>query len=299
MNRKKYFAVLGSTLLIFAAVMCGILTARFIVAPFALGEHGNALDILSRGDDENILVVGLDKVGYNTDVILIVNIDSKNHSINIISVPRDTRVPLGNSHFKVNAVYAYAMNKGLKKEEQLISSVSNVTGIPIHHYAVMDLEGFRKIIDALGGVEFDVTRNYYYSDPAQDLLIDIKKGYQTLDGKNAEGLIRYRDDYVMGDLDRIPVQQDFMRALISQKLRPEYIGKIPEIYRTLSANVVSDLTVSDVIKYGKKALKSEANINAVMLPGTPSTIRDVSYFLCDTESTKALMDNDFVAASAE
>lgn len=220
MNIKKYFAVLGGTLLIFIAVMCGILAARVVVAPFAMGEHGNALDILRRGDDENILVVGLDKVGNNTDVILIVNIDSKNHKINIISVPRDTRVPLGNSHFKINAVYSYAMNKGLKKEEKLISAVSDVTGIPIHHYAIIDLEGFREIIDKLGGVEFNVTRDYYYSDPAQNLYIDIKKGKQILNGKNAEGLIRYRHDYAMGDLQRISVQQEFMKALINQKLRP-------------------------------------------------------------------------------
>ena len=293
MNKKKYFTVLGGILLVFLAVMCGVLTARFMVSPFLLGEHGGALSVLRHGDDENILVVGLDKVGYNTDVLMIVNIDAQSHKINLLSVPRDTRVSVGSSNQKINAVYSYAQRNGLKKEEQLISAVTDATGIPIHHYAVIDLEGFRKIIDALGGVQFNVERDYYYNDPVQNLLIDIKKGNQVLNGKQAEGLIRFRADYALGDLQRIGVQQQFLTSLISQKLRPEYIGKIPELYDILTDNVVSDLSASNITKYAKRALKASNGINTATLPGTTKTINGLSYFLCDKAETEKMLENNY------
>ncbi len=292
MNVKKYFKIVGIAFLVCLSIASGIFAARFAASPFAKGEHGGALEKLLGDGRVNILVVGMDDVGYNTDTILVATLDTKSDKINILSVPRDTRVKLGNSTYKINAAYAYAMNTGLKKEEFLIETVSDVTGLPINYYAIVGLSSFRDIVDTLGGVEFDVKRNYYYNDPAQNLHIDIKKGLQVLDGKNAEGLVRFRNDYAMADLERIEVQQQFLQALISQKLKPSYLTKVPEVYNKVSQKIISNLSLTDITKYGKAAVKVDGeNIKTFMLPGAPSGSN--GYFIKDDEQTVQLLRDEF------
>jgi len=293
MNVKKYIQIVLSILLVFIAVSGGVLTARFLVDPFTIGEHGDALDVLDN-KRVNILLLGTDAVGANTDVIMVVSIDSRNDKINIMSIPRDTRVKMGKSYHKINSAYAYAMNTGLKKEEFVINTVSDVSDLPIHHYAIIDLAAFREIVDALGGVDYEVTRDYNYYDPTQNFKIDIKKGFQTLNGTNAEGLVRFRGDYVRGDIERIEVQQQFIQVFLSQKLNSKYISKIPKVYESLNKNVVSDLSVNDIMKYGKTAVKiGKENVNILTLPGDSKYIGDTSYFVKDDAKTKQIIDTQF------
>lgn len=294
MNVKKYLKIVLLSFLVCLSVFLGVAAARFVSSPFMHGEHGNAIVKTPRGGRANILVVGMDEVGYNTDTILIFSIDTKDDSLSILSIPRDTRIKIGNSFYKINAAYAYAMNTGKKKEEFLIERINELTSLPIHYYAIVNLSAFRDIVDALDGVEFDVKRNYYYSDPVQNLYINIKKGYQVLDGKNAEGLVRYRHDYAMGDLERIQVQQEFLQALISQKLKPSYLSRVPDIYNKLSQKVISNLTLSDIMKFGKAAVKFDReSINTIMLPGESRTISGASYFIKDDAKMEELINTEF------
>lgn len=288
MNIKKYFSIVLTAVLACVAVFCGILLARFMVSPFKAGEHGNAIYPVE-GDKVNILVIGKDSVAVNTDTILVATLHTDTGDISLMSVPRDTKATINGVNMKINAVYGYAQMKGVKDEELLINTVSDITGIKINYYAIIDLTAFRDIVDALGGVDYDVKRDYDYDDPYQDLHIHLKKGYQTLYGEDAEGLVRFRADYPRADLERVEVQQDFIRELIKQKLNVKYIAKIPTVYRTVVDNVISNLAVDDVVDFARAAKSSDENIHTYTMPNTLSG----SYVVPDTSELAALIEEKF------
>ena len=288
MNVKKYFSIVLVAVLACAAVFGGILLARFMVTPFEVGEHGNALYPVEN-NKINILIVGKDSVAVNTDTILVATLHQDDGSVSIMSVPRDTKATINGINMKINAVYGYAQMKGVKDEELLINTVTDITGIKINYYAVIDLVAFRDIVDALGGVNYDVLRDYDYDDPYQDLHIHLEKGYQTLYGEDAEGLVRFRADYPRADLERVEVQQDFIRELIKQKLNVRYIAKIPRVYKTVVNNVISNLTVDDVVEFARAAKSSDESINTFTMPNTLSG----SYVVPDGAELARLIEESF------
>ena len=143
---------------------------------------------------------------------MLVNINPGVPEISVMSIPRDTRVIIEGRVRKIN--FAYPRGGG----ELAVETVERLLETEIDHYVYIDLSVFRKAIDLLGGVEYYVPQNMYYDDPYQNLHIHLKKGYQLLDGRKAEYLVRYRKGYKNGDIGRIKVQQDFIRELIKQKV---------------------------------------------------------------------------------
>ncbi len=289
MNVKKFFTILLILLLAILAAVGGVAVAWFTTSPFASGDHGNALAPIGADGIVNCLIVGRDHVGENTDVIMVLSINKKAGKTSILSIPRDTRVYVGGANRKINSVYSYAGARGMKKEETLISAASNVSGLPIHYFAIINLRAFREIVDELGGVEFNVQRSYHYDDPYQDLHIHLNPGVQILDGEAAEGLIRYRHDYAMGDIERVGVQQEFISAMISQKLKLKYISKVSAIYDAVLDDVISNLKVSDIMEYAKAALECELKTH--LLPGRTS--ENSPYWIKNDDETATLIEQEF------
>lgn len=288
MNVKKFFSILLIILLVALAAFAGVVAAWLNSPPFEVGEHGDALAQVGADGIVNILVVGKDHVGANTDVIMVASLNAKANKISILSIPRDTRVQFHGQR-KINSVYSYAQQKGMKKEEALINVVSQTSGLPIHYYAVINLRAFRDVVNALGGVEFNIERPYHYDDPLQDLHIHIDPGYQVLDGEKAEGLIRYRADYVEGDIKRVQVQQAFLTAMVQQKLQLKYISKIPEIYEKVTENVVGNLTVNDLVNFAKAA--TSCGTQTFTLPGYYAGDGSGSWIRDDAETERLIREN--------
>ena len=288
MNVKKYFAIVLIAVLLCAAVFGGMMIARFMVSPFKAGEHGDAIFPVAN-NKVNVLVVGKDSVAVNTDTILIATLHTDTGKISLMSVPRDTKATVNGRNMKINAVYGYAQMNDMKAEETLIDAVSEISKIKINYYAIINLVAFRDIVDALDGVEYELKRDYDYEDPYQDLYIHLKAGRQTLNGKAAEGLVRFRADYPRADLERVEVQQDFIKELIKQKLNIMYIAKIPTVYSTVSQNVVSNLTVDDVIGFAKAAKSSEDSIHTFTMPN----ILSGGYVIPDNDELEALLEEEF------
>ncbi len=233
----------------------------------------------------NVAVFGLDKGETRTDVIFVVNFNTKTKKINIVSVPRDTRVNLSNrGYIKLNEVHAYSgVDASIKKLEEILN-------IEIDNYVKVNLKSFRNIVDALGGVEMNVPQAMNYEDPEQDLYIHLSAGYQKLDGKKAEQLVRYRT-YAQADLKRIEVQHLFMEALIEKVLNMDnLIRTAPQLCYNLIKYVKTDFGVDDILDYVKYIgdLKS-TNITMVTVPGNAQTIDGKSYFIYNTTETKNLL----------
>lgn len=242
----------------------------------------------------NIMVLGLDKEETRCDVIMLFNFEPEMSKLNILSIARDTRVIEDGRYYRINALYSKGGEKLIAKK------LTRITRLPVHYYLTMDFKGFRKIIDTLGGVEFNVPFRMRYDDPTQNLHINIKKGWQLLNGKKAEQLVRYRkgnaagQGYTEGDIGRVKMQQDFVMELLKQKLNIRYISKADELFDILQEYVDTNLGLSDISHYIGSAgrVKSEG-INTFTLPGESCVIEGKWYYIYDTNKTDEMIEQYF------
>ncbi len=294
---KVLKTILISLILVFASVS-GIYCAKLYTTPgsdiLGLLKPGTLEEVEISKEKCNILIMGTDKEGLRTDVMMLAQIDPKSATATVMSIPRDTRVKYNNKTCKINEVPVYARKKGEAQMVQAsIETVKGLTGIPIHHFVKFNIKAFNDCIDELGGVEFNVPRNMYYQDPAQDLYINLKKGKQILDGNKAEQLIRFRR-YPQGDLARIKVQQDFIHAVIDQKLQLKYIGRIDEIYEILDDNMETSMSPDDMVQCAKQLLEiGTGNIATITMPGTPKDIGGGSYVIADYDEFMKVREQSF------
>lgn len=255
---------------------------------------GNIESSVSKELPVNLMVLGLDRDETRCDVIMLFHFIPSTSSLSLISVARDTRVLSGGVYTRINALYS----KG--GEKRVAGELTEITGLPVHYYITVDFEGFREVIDALDGVEFDVPFRMNYDDPTQNLHIHLRKGLQVLNGKKAEQLVRYRkgnfkgQGYTEGDLGRISMQQDFMKALIRQKLDIRYLPRSQKIFSILQKYVKTNITLADITQYiGSAAKVKDDEIEAFTIPGTSRVIRGKWYFIYDREKTAEMMKEHF------
>ena len=171
---------------------------------------------IRKDDFYTFLFVGIDKVGANTDVLMVASFDAKNDRIDVVSIPRDTLVNVSRKVKKINAAYAVGGMDNLKKE------ISTLVGFEPDFHVMVDLKGFVALVDAIGGVDFDVPVNMDYDDPSQDLSIHFEKGMQHLDGEHDLKVVRirhknsgrkYGKGYAREDIDRIRTTQNSLPPL--------------------------------------------------------------------------------------
>ncbi|MGO5072645.1 LCP family protein [Clostridium sporogenes] len=264
-----------------------------------LGEGKINTKKAEAGEPVNILVMGVD-IGdpgsketsdpKRTDTMLVVNYNPKTKNINMVSVPRDTRVSMNGKKIKINSAHAINGVNGS------IAAVENLLSIEINNYAKIDYEGFRKVIDAIGGVEMDITRNMNYDDSSQNLHIHFQKGTTVhLDGKKAEEFFRWRKNnngtgFADGDLGRIENQHKFISKVVEKVKSPSIIPKIPNILSTIPDYIETDMSPEEIIKYGYAVTKGDkSSINMITLQGEAKYIGNVSYFIYDREKNRDIV----------
>ncbi|MDF2523666.1 MAG: cell envelope-related transcriptional attenuator [Clostridiales bacterium] len=242
----------------------------------------------------NLLILGVDEEGVRSDVILLANYSPNDGKVNFLSVARDTRVRIRNRFEKINALI------GIGGEKLVVKAMEQLTGLKVDYYLTLNFKGFRKIIDTLDGVEFNVPFNMDYDDPDQNLHIHLRKGKQILNGINAEHLVRYRkgnrpgEGYIDGDIGRINMQQDFIKALVQQKIRLKYLTKADDIYMILKKSMKTNIEMGDINRYLKDLRKiNYEEVKAYTVPGDSAYIDHLWYFICDKTKTKQLINKNF------
>lgn len=240
-----------------------------------------------------LLVVGIDQLNANTDTIMLVRYDAVEHKANIISIPRDTLVNVPYSVKKINAVYSYAEGDGESGIDALMDAVQGICGFRPDSYVCIDTEVFKTAIDKLGGVFFDVPVDMNYDDYTDEnndgvtdyvFSIHVQKGYQLLNGENALGVFRFRQNndgtgYGMGDIDRLETQHALIKAVAQQGLQLKNLTKLIEIAQIVYDNADTNLTNGNMQWYASEFLKmSMEDINISTLTGNNScSIRGGSY----------------------
>ena len=224
-------------------------------------------------DYYTVLILGRDTGGGgNTDTMLLASYDVTNQKATVMSIPRDTMVNVPWDIKKINSVYNY-YGGGDRGIQYLYKEISQLVGFEPDFQVIVEWEALGEIVDAMGGVWFDVPRNMDYEDPYQDLSIHLKKGYQLLDGEQAMGVVRFRDGangYKDGDIGRIGTQQAFLKAVLEQLLKLENITKINQLVEVFQKNVTTDLSLQNIFWFAKAAIQGGLkveNVNFVTMPG--------------------------------
>lgn len=225
----------------------------------------------------NVLICGTDGDGIRTDTIIIAHLDINTGETALLSIPRDTIVPKADGGLmKINSVYNGGKEAGM---ERLETRLAAMVGFEMDGYVLVDLEAFQKTVELVGGVWFDVPQDMYYSDPSQDLHIDLKQGYQLLDGKAAMGLVRYRKGYASQDIQRTQVQQDFLKALAKQCVKIGNLTKLQEFAEIFTTYVTTDMTVGNLLYYAQELMQCDLDqMQSYTAQGEGMTIGGVSYY---------------------
>lgn len=204
----------------------------------------------------NILICGTDDDGTRTDTIMIGHLDTTDHSVALLSIPRDTLISGSYSVPKINSVYGGA-GKGEAGMEALKKTLAGLLGFEVDGYALVDLDAFVELVDLVGGVDFEVPQNMDYDDPTQDLHIHFIAGMQHLDGQAAMEVVRFRSGYASADIRRTEVQQEFMQVLAQKCLEEISLSKLSSIADIFFENVLTDLTIGNIVYFGQELLKCD------------------------------------------
>lgn len=249
------------------------------------------------GEPFNVLVLGVD-IGtagvenspQRSDTMLVLHYDPGTSEMSMVSIPRDTQVILKGKPDKINAANAYGGT------ELAIASVEKLLDISINYYVEINYEGFREIVNAVGGIDVIIPYDMNYDDNVQDLHIHFKKGQNVhLDGQKAEEYVRWRKNndgtgYAEGDLGRIKTQQEFIQKIFekfksaSLSRKKSVIDILPEYISTnMGAGTMLNLAITELSKI------DIGNIQKFTLQGESRTIDDISYFIYNPEKNRDIL----------
>lgn len=228
--------------------------------------------------------------------MLLLRVDPDKNTVNLLSIPRDTQVEIpGEGVEKIN--YANVIG-GSKMAAQVVSQ--NLNGVTIDRYVRISTGAFRELVDLLGGVDVFVPEDMKYSDDTQKLYIDLKKGQQTLNGKQAEQFARFRDDG-NGDIGRVQRQQQLIRALREKLTNPLLVARLPEAIRLFQRYIDTNLSPEEMLSLVSFGLTlKQDDFHMVMLPGRFSSPEEfvASYWLLDPAGKDQVMSDFFDVSSA-
>jgi LCP family protein required for cell wall assembly len=233
------------------------------------------------GDEaRNILLVGIDKRAKSrssrSDTIVLVRVDPKSPYVYMVSIPRDSYVDIsGHGKSKINHSFAWG------GPALLIKTVEKFLNLPIHYFSEVDFNGFENIVDALGGVDFEIPKGWH----DRELNVDVRSGNQHRLGKEALAIVRGRS-FPGGDFQRIKNQQSFLSAILKQSMSSATdITKITN----LASYTQTNMPVSDMLFLSKGFIGSSPNLQTATFSGKTGRLNRISYVFVDEKKKKLIL----------
>lgn len=250
----------------------------------------------SPSDPFYMLLIGADKSedreasgeyggAYRTDSMILARVDPKEKEVTLISIPRDTRINLpGYGEQKINAAYAFG------GASLAVDTVSDLADVPIGHYAEIDFDGFKAVVDALGGIEVDVPMEI--NDDMAGGHVDA--GLQTLNGEQALILCRSRhnyDDIGNGDAIRAANQRLVLSAIMEKVMNSD-VATITNTVSTLAEYVTTDYSVTGLIGLAQAMIGMDVsnNVYTAAVPTTSVYENDIWWEEVDVSAWEEMMD---------
>jgi len=238
----------------------------------------NSADYLFLGIDEK---ENQDKFKGRTDTIILYHLGSNGVDA-LISLPRDTLVELkGHGTNKINAAYEFG------GADMISDEIYKLTDIGVDKIMLVNFAGFKKIIDALGGVNITITEPLH--DPKSGS--DFNPGTYNFNGEQALAFARNRET-AKGDFDRMDRQKYLLSEVFRQKANFSIIPKIPSIIRILKEETKSNFSTWDYLKIGLGLIKNKNSLKLLTLPGKTKTINKISYVLVNDKEAKAYLNEN-------
>lgn len=217
-----------------------------------------------------------EKEGTRTDTLMLVKIDEGDNSIDLISIPRDSLVYINGSMDKINAAHSYG---GI---DLTMETIREFLGIDLSKYLVISFDGVIKAIDAIGGIDIDVSEDVAYA-------MDIEPGIHHFNGEEALDYVRFRKGYNNADLGRIDTQQDFMGQLIKEATKIKNLPKLPLAYLAARSHIETNIPFTKLVSLGMSLKKvNKEDINKVKLYGEVVDIDGTSYYDIYDESIEEI-----------
>lgn len=253
-------------------------------------------------DDIYMLVLG--KSQNMTDTIMVVKYSPKDQQASLLSIPRDSFVGKSTSSAtafdKINSKYQIS-------PQSAIDAVNKLTGLNLKYYLTVDTKALRDLVDAIGGVYFDVPIDMDYDDSSQALAIHLKKGYQLLNGMQAEGVVRFRhnnngtsypSEYGDNDLGRMKTQRAFIETVLKQTLKVENITKINQLINIAKDEVSTNIPWDTLKNYAVALMDFDTNnLKTGALPGAADYYNGLSFFIVDTSQSKRVVNDLFLSTN--
>ena len=313
-KRKKKKKHTGFKILLLIMVILGIVAGVLVYKSNELGGGLKGLIAATLGHTtetkqnlEKITFLALGKSQNLTDTIIVCSYEPKTQKAVMLSIPRDTFTGKNKNRAtasdKINALYQMSPQKTL-------DAVNKITGLDIKYYAEIDTKSLRKVVDAVGGIYFDVPIDMKYDDTSQNLHINLKKGYQLLNGDKAEQLVRFRHgnnfsqtysaEYGEQDLGRMRTQRAFIVEAAKQLLQFKNIFKIGDFIEIAHENMHTNIPLDmakDYIPYVMDLNTDE--IQSEMLPGEPEKCNGVWLYIHDEAKTEEMVQKLFLETTEE
>lgn len=300
------------------SVLCGVLCLALVLSACARETVPAEQEGLAAGDAAapeaagarksedfyTFLITGQTEADANTDTILLAAYDVTNQKLTVVNIPRETMVNVPWDVKTIGSVYQY-YGGGEEGMACLRETVTALLGFAPDYTIQVDWDAVGKIVDAMGGVWFDVPLDMSYDDPYQNLHIRQEAGYRLLTGADAMQVLRYRMDndpgagYPRGPLDRIATQQAFLAAMAEQLLETDSLPQLTELAQVVKDSVKTDLSLSNLLwLLGKGVGLSREDIRFVTLPGESAAVWSdtyqvhLSYALPQQEALVDLVNED-------
>ena len=301
-GKKKKTGKIILIILLVLALLAGIgyVVLEYVISPPDTDPSGVTDDqphVDGRKDGVyTFLVAGTDQISNNTDTIMIGSFDTVNHKLNIVSIPRDTLINIQHEVKKANSAYHYAAyyknvegssyyncDPVQSMRQELVKSM---LGFDVDKYVLVNIDAAAEVVDAIGGVEFDLPVNMNYDSKRQDLHIHLNKGLQTLSGDDFVKVMRFRSSYAGGDLQRIEMQQKLLSALADQMLTLGNVPNLSKVAQIVSDNMETDMTTENIIYFAKEFLKlSKDDVKFMTLPNySTGSVFGYSYVFTDIDA---------------
>ncbi|MDD4376107.1 MAG: LCP family protein [Clostridia bacterium] len=292
-KKKNPYKGMSKVFLILIFLAIGIWTVLFNVNNMFKSNTVSSLlnsviDLSSNTKEEiSFLIAGTNE--NLTDTIIYGKYNTKENQLYLMSIPRDTYIDnpkcIGN---KINSLY-----RG-KNLEAFLQEIENLLSVKIDYYGVFDSKLVIEVVDAVGGVEIDVPQRMYYIGGDPQIVIDLKKGVQVLNGKKAEQFLRYRTGYANADLGRVEAQREFIKAFIKTILKPTNIKNIPKVIKISLENMSTNATTREIMKYSSKIREIDIdNVISITMPNSPKYIDGLSYVIADKIEARRIIKEDW------
>ncbi len=253
---------------------------------------------LGNGENANFLILGMDEVGVNTDVILLVGYQSESDSITVMQLPRDTYFEMQGKALRLNQVYALYLQTEtpVVALEKTIALLSRALHIPIAGAVSLGLDTFADLVDAVGGVPMNIPFDMSYRDEEQNLTIALPQGETVLNGETAKQFVRFRSSYLQGDIGRLDAQKLFMASLFRQVTEHIAPGDLFSLYMKHRESLHSTIdyknatkTVADL----SKSLKS-CNVAFLSIPGEAINMKELGWrYAINKSATREILNTYF------